>query len=161
MGSRGRRAGGAGGDGHRAPVRQQSGASVRAHAKDVAVADSDTLYAQAFILTRGKTHYRTLDRGKSWQRFDMPLTPALIGRPLSFHSDPSKWGYILYQGTACDSNGGWGDSCHDEVSFVSAPVSSHCIRPPYLWSEYPSLSSLGLSVRATICHAELLRRWAV
>ena len=90
-----------------------------AHARTVVVTDLDTLWPKAFILTRGKTHYRTLDRGKSWQHFEMPLTPALIGRPLSFHSDPAKWGYILYQGTACENSGGWGDSCHDEVRIVS------------------------------------------
>ncbi|KAM5541455.1 hypothetical protein V8D89_005009 [Ganoderma adspersum] len=78
----------------------------------------------AFILSRGKTHYRTLDRGKTWQRFDMPLAPALIGRPLSFHSDPAKWDYVLYQGTACENNGGWGDSCHDETYYTKDAFSS-------------------------------------
>lgn len=56
-----------------------------------------------------------MNRGESWQSFEMPLPPAMIGRPLSFHSDPKKWGYILYQGTACDKSGGWGATCHDEV----------------------------------------------
>ena len=47
----------------------------------------------------------------------MPLTPALVGRPLSFHSE--KADYILYQGTACDNSGGWGSLCHDEVSICT------------------------------------------
>ena len=81
--------------------------------------------AQAFILSRGKTHYMTLNRGETWQKFEMPLPPAMIGRPLSFHSDPAKWGYILYQGTVCPSNGGWGEPCHDEVRLVSALASLH------------------------------------
>ena len=45
----------------------------------------------------------------------MPVPPALVGKPLSFHSDPQKYGYILYQGTSCESTGGWGSVCHDEV----------------------------------------------
>ncbi|CAL1713879.1 unnamed protein product [Somion occarium] len=80
----------------------------------------------AFVLTKGKVHYRTQDRGKTWKAFDMPIGPALVGRPLSFHSDPKKYGYILYQGTACERVGPWGAVCHDETyytkdAFGSAP----------------------------------------
>ncbi|OSD04902.1 Oligoxyloglucan reducing end-specific cellobiohydrolase [Trametes coccinea BRFM310] len=71
----------------------------------------------AFILSRSTTHWRTIDRGKTWQSFDMPLPPALVSRPLSFHSDPSKWGYVLYQGTVC-SGSGWGSICHDETYYT-------------------------------------------
>ncbi|OBZ73619.1 Vacuolar protein sorting/targeting protein 10 [Grifola frondosa] len=60
----------------------------------------------AFILSRGRTHYRTEDRGKTWRPFDMPIEPALVAKPLSFHSDKSKYGYILYQGTSCERSGG-------------------------------------------------------
>ena len=75
---------------------------------------------QAFILTKDTKHYRTMDRGKTWQSFEAPLRPAFIGRPLSFHSDPKKYGYILYQGTKCESRLPWGDGdCHDEVSMRS------------------------------------------
>lgn len=73
------------------------------------------LMAQAFVLTRGTTHYRTEDRGQTWRSFEMPLSPSSIARPLSFHSDPSKYGYIIYQGTKCDREGGWSSICHDEV----------------------------------------------
>ncbi|KAI6113349.1 hypothetical protein EV401DRAFT_2058736 [Pisolithus croceorrhizus] len=45
----------------------------------------DTRYAST-------THYRTEDR-----------VPAFTPYPLSFHSDPAKWGYILYQGTECST----------------------------------------------------------
>jgi photosystem II stability/assembly factor-like uncharacterized protein len=68
----------------------------------------------AFILTKGKTHYRTEDRGKTWRSFTMPIPPAYVQQPLSFHSDPAKFGYILYQGQQCDRLG-WGSVCHDEV----------------------------------------------
>ncbi|KAF9030034.1 Oligoxyloglucan reducing end-specific cellobiohydrolase [Hymenopellis radicata] len=50
----------------------------------------------AFVLTRGKRHYRTEDRGKTWRPFEVPLQPSLVSRPLSFHSDPKKFGYILH-----------------------------------------------------------------
>ena len=72
-------------------------------------------FAQAFVLTRGMTHYRTEDRGQSWRSFEMPVSPSYVARPLSFHSDPSKYGYIIYQGTKCEREGGWSSICHDEV----------------------------------------------
>lgn len=66
-------------------------------------------------MTKSNVHYRTEDRGKSWKSFEMPMRPAMVGRPLSFHSDPTKYGYILYQGTACEKTSPWGSVCHDEV----------------------------------------------
>lgn len=72
------------------------------------------LPSQGFVLTGGKTHYRTEDRGRTWRPFQVPLEPALVSHPLSFHSDPAKYGYILYQGIDCVKQG-WGHSCHDEV----------------------------------------------
>ncbi|KAJ7762850.1 vacuolar protein sorting/targeting protein 10 [Mycena maculata] len=79
----------------------------------------------AFVLTRQRTHYRTDDEGKTWRPFEVPINAALVLRPLSFHSDPKKFGYILYQGTVCDKIG-WGYICHDETymtkdAFSSAP----------------------------------------
>ncbi|KXN90322.1 Vacuolar protein sorting/targeting protein 10 [Leucoagaricus sp. SymC.cos] len=71
----------------------------------------------AFVLTDGTTHYRTEDRGKSWRPFEVPISPALVQRPLSFHSDMDKYGYILYQGTSCDRIG-WGAVCHDETYYT-------------------------------------------
>ncbi|KAJ7065213.1 vacuolar protein sorting/targeting protein 10 [Mycena amicta] len=68
----------------------------------------------AFVLTRTKTHYRTDDRGKNWRTFTVPIAPAMISRPLSFHSDPKKYGYVLFQGTVCEKSG-WTNSCHDET----------------------------------------------
>ncbi|KAJ7623527.1 vacuolar protein sorting/targeting protein 10 [Roridomyces roridus] len=79
----------------------------------------------AFVLTRTNTHYRTDDRGRTWRTFEVPIDVALVARPLSFHSDPKKSGYILYQGTVCDRSG-WGAICHDETymtedAFASKP----------------------------------------
>ncbi|KAJ7446295.1 Oligoxyloglucan reducing end-specific cellobiohydrolase [Mycena latifolia] len=70
--------------------------------------------SQAFILTRSTTHFRTADRGKSWRAFEVPIPPAIVASPLSFHSHPQKHGYILYQGTVCDKVGRSG-ICHDET----------------------------------------------
>ncbi|KIK54103.1 hypothetical protein GYMLUDRAFT_232409 [Collybiopsis luxurians FD-317 M1] len=75
-----------------------------------------------FVLTRGLTHYRTDDKGKTWRSFEMPVRPALVSRPLSFHSDPAKYGYILYQGTACNRVG-WGAVCHDETYYTKEAFS--------------------------------------
>ncbi|KAM6497418.1 Vacuolar protein sorting/targeting protein 10 [Amanita muscaria] len=72
----------------------------------------------AFVLTDGVTHYRTTDRGKSWQSFKMPYQPAMVPKPLSFHSDKSKYGYILYQGTKCGSSRGWGTNCIDVTYYT-------------------------------------------
>ena len=70
---------------------------------------------QAYALTPGKKHYRTEDRGRTWRPFEVPLPPLKVARPLSFHSDPKNYGYILYQGTNCDRLG-FGSVCHDEAS---------------------------------------------
>lgn len=48
----------------------------------------------------------------------MPARPALVAHPLSFHSDPTKYGYILYQATVCNKIG-LGIVCHDEVCKTS------------------------------------------
>ncbi|KAI0041822.1 Oligoxyloglucan reducing end-specific cellobiohydrolase [Auriscalpium vulgare] len=71
----------------------------------------------AFVLTKTMTHYRTDDRGKTWRTFEIPLSPAYVAKPLSFHSDPAKYGYILYQGSKCDREG-WGSVCHDETYYT-------------------------------------------
>jgi hypothetical protein len=78
-------------------------------------------FAQAFVLTRGYTHYRTEDRGQTWRSFQMPIRPSAVARPLSFHSDPAKYGYIIYQGTGCEHESGWAKMCHDEVPFACHP----------------------------------------
>ncbi len=81
------------------------------------------------MLTKDATHYRTDDRGKTWRPFQVPIPPALVGRPLSFHSDPKKYGYILYQGTVCERTTPWGSICHDEVCSSSPLVASTSSNP--------------------------------
>mgnify|MGYP003876114439 CR=1 FL=1 len=70
---------------------------------------------QAFVLTAGTTHYRSINRGETWQSFKTALAPSLSANTLSFHA--RKWDWILFTGQSCDDAGGWqGRVCHDEVS---------------------------------------------
>ncbi|KAG6330590.1 hypothetical protein ID866_8498 [Astraeus odoratus] len=78
----------------------------------------DTRYA--FVLTSGTTHFRTEDRGRTWRPFDVPSPPAYTTVPLSFHSDPAKWGYVLYQGTEC-SQSGWDRTYYTTDGFSTEP----------------------------------------
>ena len=80
---------------------------------------------QAFALTKHNIHYRTSDRGRTWHSFEMPVAPSYVPFPLSFHSDPQNFGYILYQGTKCiKSTFGWGSVCHDETYYTKDAFSS-------------------------------------
>ena len=89
----------------------------RSHFLSSYIAQLETL--QAFVLTKGTKHYRTSDRGKSWQSFEVPIPPAFVSFPLSFHSDKASYGFVLYQGTKCERNRiGWGSICHDEVRWL-------------------------------------------
>ncbi|KAG1738539.1 hypothetical protein EDB19DRAFT_1714235 [Suillus lakei] len=71
----------------------------------------------AFVLTNSFTHYRTDDRGKSWRTFDIPELVAYVQKPLSFHSDPKKSEYTLFQATKCDSIP-WGERCRDVTYYT-------------------------------------------
>jgi hypothetical protein len=72
---------------------------------------------KAFALTDNMIHYRTADRGRMWRSFEVPVPPALVARRLSFHSDPKKWGSILYQATLCNRQG-WDAVCHNKVRVI-------------------------------------------
>ncbi|PKY15605.1 Oligoxyloglucan reducing end-specific cellobiohydrolase, partial [Rhizophagus irregularis] len=56
---------------------------------------------RAYILTIGKTHYKTSDKGKSWQEFTTPIPPAKNVKVLSFHAHRED--YLLFRGTKCTS----------------------------------------------------------
>ncbi|KAI0248766.1 Oligoxyloglucan reducing end-specific cellobiohydrolase [Lactifluus subvellereus] len=86
----------------------------------------------AFVLTRGTTHYRTEDRGQTWRSFEMDVPPSYVPRPLTFHSDPAKYGYVLYQGTKCEREDSWSSICHDETYYTKEAFSDH---PELLLSE--------------------------
>ncbi|KAG0203863.1 vacuolar protein sorting/targeting protein PEP1 [Mortierella sp. NVP41] len=67
---------------------------------------------RAFVLTKGKTHYRTEDQGANWTPFDTELTPIEEDHVLSFHATRADW--ILIAGTYCDDRG----RCHDETYYT-------------------------------------------
>lgn len=76
-------------------------------------------------MTKGTTHYRSQDRGQTWQSFSTPSSPAFVPNPLSFHSDPASYGLILYQATKCEkSSWGWGSICRDETYYTKDAFSS-------------------------------------
>lgn len=90
----------------------------------------------AFIFTDGKKHYRTHDRGVSWQEFSTSLPPSFSTGVLAFNAHREE--YIIYHGLACKgSTWGWGQACHTEAfytenSFQAEPKSflthvSRCI----------------------------------
>ncbi|KAF8677682.1 Vacuolar protein sorting/targeting protein VPS10 [Rhizoctonia solani] len=51
----------------------------------------------AFILGDKVTHWRTMDRGRMWQSFEMPHPIAFVPAPLSFHSDEKNSEWIMMQ----------------------------------------------------------------
>ncbi|SNX87401.1 related to VPS10 domain-containing receptor SorCS1 precursor [Melanopsichium pennsylvanicum] len=71
----------------------------------------------AFILSKDTSHYRTSDRGKTWQEFLTPHPPATrAGPPMEFHADPKHWDYIIFTGKKCSMWTPWGGRvCHDEA----------------------------------------------
>ncbi|MBW0519773.1 hypothetical protein O181_059488 [Austropuccinia psidii MF-1] len=91
----------------------------------------------AFILSKGLKHYRSINRGHSWQSFNLIIQPTQSINPLTFHA--SKWNWILFTGQKCDSLGNWSGTklCHDQTwittdAFESEPKklfdhSSKCI----------------------------------
>ncbi|KIJ36606.1 hypothetical protein M422DRAFT_260953, partial [Sphaerobolus stellatus SS14] len=71
----------------------------------------------AYILTDTTKHYRTTNRGHSWQDFEVPAGPAFVAEPLSFHfEDKDK---ILYQGVTCKA--GWlgSSDCHEGTWYTT------------------------------------------
>lgn len=56
--------------------------------------------SRAYILTEGLTHFRTTDRGKTWDKFDSGAEMSMFrGDILQFHaSDPDR---ILFNGMVC------------------------------------------------------------
>jgi hypothetical protein len=55
---------------------------------------------RAYVLTKETTHYKTSDRGKTWQSFSTDSSPsAWRMQPLSFHAgDPDR---IIFNGQDC------------------------------------------------------------
>ena len=69
-------------------------------------------------MTGDTTHYRTSDRGKSWHEFHVTDPPSMIQAPLVFSAD--KDDYVLYIGTRCADDGGWGGvTCRDHAYYTT------------------------------------------
>lgn len=81
---------------------------------------------QAYILSRGTEHWRTANRGESWQRFSTPDPPStMAGSPLDFHADPNHSNWVLFIGQKCTTSF-FRRVCHDTAfytldGFASAP----------------------------------------
>src|ERR1700683_1244772 len=58
----------------------------------------------------------------------MPIQPAYMPNPLSFHSDCTKYGYILYQSMVC-GNDIRGSVCYHEVRDYTHWLSTLLITP--------------------------------
>ncbi|KAF9130105.1 vacuolar protein sorting/targeting protein PEP1 [Mortierella sp. GBA39] len=86
--------------------------------KDVIPAKSNALIMhpfdpkRAYILTSGKTHYRTEDQGANWTSFDVELPPIEESHVLSFHA--TRPDLILIAGTSTDDRG----RGHDETYYT-------------------------------------------
>ncbi|KZT39018.1 vacuolar protein sorting/targeting protein 10 [Sistotremastrum suecicum HHB10207 ss-3] len=77
----------------------------------------------AFIVGPDKTHWRTKDRGLTWQSFQTPVMAAFVANPFSFHVDKDKVGYVLFQGTVC-TNRIFDRVCHDETYYTKDAFTS-------------------------------------
>ncbi|GAA5905768.1 hypothetical protein JCM6882_000453 [Rhodosporidiobolus microsporus] len=77
----------------------------------------------AFILSPTTTHYRTLNRGETWQSFVTPLAPSLGANTLAFHA--KRWDWVLFTGQECEDKGGWtGRICSDTTYYTQNAFSS-------------------------------------
>lgn len=72
---------------------------------------------QAYVLGKNKRHWKTTDKGKTWQEFTTPVEPAAMGPHLSFHAE--RTGYVLFTGFKCKLGSWTGVDCHQEVKIYS------------------------------------------
>ncbi|KAG0243406.1 vacuolar protein sorting/targeting protein PEP1 [Mortierella sp. GBA43] len=66
----------------------------------------------AFVLTQGKTHYKTTDQGVTWRTFETDLQPIEDHFVLSFHA--KRPDLILFIGVNCDVRG----RCYQETLYT-------------------------------------------
>ncbi|KAI9488126.1 hypothetical protein BDB00DRAFT_849759 [Zychaea mexicana] len=70
---------------------------------------------KAYVLSKGKTHWKSNDKGKSWQSFETPVEPA-VSNQLSFHAERPN--YVLFLGFKCKLGGWTGVDCADETYYT-------------------------------------------
>ncbi|KAI7893622.1 uncharacterized protein EV154DRAFT_600677 [Mucor mucedo] len=71
---------------------------------------------RAYVLGKNKRHWKTTDKGKTWQEFSTPVEPATIGPHLSFHAE--RPGYVLFTGFKCKLGSWTGVDCHQETHYT-------------------------------------------
>ncbi|PWN53321.1 Oligoxyloglucan reducing end-specific cellobiohydrolase [Violaceomyces palustris] len=111
---------------------------------------------QAYILSNGKTHWRTTNKGLSWQAFTTPEPPAVrSGAPLEFHADQKHWDWIIFTGKKCTLWTPWGGSiCHDEAYYTTDAFASD-VKPLI---EYVMHCSWAKATKDFDVHADAMNR---
>ncbi|GAA5814583.1 hypothetical protein MFLAVUS_008082 [Mucor flavus] len=71
---------------------------------------------RAYVLGKNKKHWKTTDKGKTWQEFATPVEPATVGPHLSFHAE--RTGYVLFTGFKCKLGSWTGIDCHVETHYT-------------------------------------------
>ncbi|KAL2911737.1 vacuolar protein sorting/targeting protein PEP1 [Polyrhizophydium stewartii] len=100
----------------------------------------------AILLTRGKTHYITTDRGASWSpfSFDVADEQSLIGS-LSFHA--TKPSHILYRGRKCEGSG-TSRACRQDTFYTTDSFKSSKLLLPWtescIWAQNVDPKATGL-----------------
>lgn len=67
---------------------------------------------RAVILGEGTTHWKTSDRGETWEEFKVDLPISSVQNTLAFHSE--KPDYVLYAGRECERETFF-EICEDHV----------------------------------------------
>lgn len=68
----------------------------------------------AFILTKTRTQWKTHDRGKTWEKFEVKFPPSLKYTPLSFNARQPH--FVIYTGMSCEEGDFFtGPVCTDHV----------------------------------------------
>ncbi|KAI9281076.1 hypothetical protein BY458DRAFT_499521 [Sporodiniella umbellata] len=71
---------------------------------------------RAYVLTPGKIHWKTTDKGKTWQQFQTRIEAGGSPPHLSFHAERS--GYILFHGTSCKLGSWTGMECQSTYLYT-------------------------------------------
>ncbi|CCU97650.1 unnamed protein product [Malassezia sympodialis ATCC 42132] len=80
---------------------------------------------QAYVLSSGLEHWRTSNRGQTWQRFQTPDPPTdRLSYPLDFHADEKHYNYVIFTGKRCE-NGFFKSVCHDVAYYTTDGFASH------------------------------------
>ncbi|WFD26616.1 vacuolar protein sorting/targeting protein PEP1 [Malassezia nana] len=80
---------------------------------------------QAYVLSNGLQHWRTSNRGKTWQRFQTPDPPTQrLDNPLDFHADEKHYNHVIFSGKRCQS-GFFKTVCRDVAYYTTDGFASN------------------------------------